>query len=217
MENIPFSKFQSVLKERLTDSLSKLQTTYVDTLLFHTSSTAFDHEKLSALYEFKKSGLVAHCGISVYHPEEAFSAIQSGFIDFIQLPFNLFDHRFYKENIFNLAKEKNIIIHSRSVFLQGLFAMNAEKLPPYLKEAKAPLAKLEQICQNNSLSKLETAMAFVKSFPEINKIVIGVNNLQQLKNNLIIYQKNISQELIQTLLTEFNNLNKKIYLPTLWK
>lgn len=217
LDKIDKKKHIAVLQENLTKSLSRLHTDYIDTYLFHTSSYAFDKEKLNALYALKKAGLIKHCGISVYYPQEALSAIESDCIDFIQLPFNLFDHRFYKENIFRLAKEKNIILHTRSTFLQGLFAMEQKNIPPYLEIAQNPLLELEKISAEYSLNKLELAMAFVKSFPEITNIIIGVNTLEQLKSNLQIYQKNISKELSKLILDQFNNINEKIYLPTLWR
>lgn len=211
------NRYVDTLKENLSKSLTRLHTDYIDTYLFHIPSYAFDYEKLNALYILKKEGIIKHCGVSVYQPEEALSAIKSGFVDFIQLPFNLFDHRFYNEKIFTLAKKNNIILHTRSVFLQGLFSMKFANFPSFLEIAKEPVFELEKICTEYSLTKLELAMAFVKSFPEINCIVIGVNTLEQLKNNLQIYQKNISKKLSELILQQFNNLNEKIYLPTLWK
>lgn len=216
LDNREKNTYISTLQENLTKSLARLHTDYINTFLFHTSSYAFDKEKLSALHTLKKEGLIKHCGISVYYPNEALAAIESGCIDFIQLPFNLFDHRFYAENIFALAKKNNSIIHTRSTFLQGLFAMELEKLPPFLAAARPPLWELEKLCTENGLSKLELAMAFVKSFSEINCIVIGVNTLEQLKINLQCYKKDISKELSELILNRFNTLNEKIYLPTLW-
>lgn len=217
LDNKEKNTYISTLQENLSKSLSSLHTDYIDTYLFHTPAYAFDKEKLLALYSLKKNGLIKHCGISVYYPQEALAAIESGFIDFIQLPFNLFDHRFYNEKIFTLARERNIILHTRSTFLQGLFAMEQEKIPSFLALACPHLLELEKLCTENGLTKLELAMAFVKSFPEITNIIIGVNTLEQLKNNLQIYQKTIHKDLSKLILDRFNNLNEKIYLPTLWK
>lgn len=217
LENIGKNNYTAILQENLSKSLSRLHTDYVDTFLFHTSSYAFDIEKIHALYALKKEGLIKHCGISVYYPHEAVSAIESGVVDSIQLPFNLFDHRFYNENIFSLAKEKNIILHTRSTFLQGLFAMDLDTIPPFLDLARPHLLELEKICTANGLTKLELAMTFVKKFPEITSIIIGVNTLEQLEINLQLYNKEIETDLMQIILKQFNMLDEKIYLPTLWR
>jgi aryl-alcohol dehydrogenase-like predicted oxidoreductase len=217
LDNVEKNKYISTLQKKLSESLIRLHTDYIDTYLFHTAQYAYEDEKLHALHQLKKEGLIKHCGVSVYQPKEALSAINSGFVDFIQLPFNLFDHRFYNEKVFALAKEKNIIIHTRSTFLQGLFAMDLEKIPPFLSIALSPLCELEKLCTKHDLTKLELAMAFVKSFPEITNIIIGVNTLEQLKINLQLYTKNIEYDLSQKILKQFNNLNEKIYLPTLWE
>lgn len=217
LDNIPQKEYLSVLEHNLEESLGKLQCGYIDSYLFHTSSYAFDLEKLSALYELKKSANIKHCGISVYSPQEAVSAIESSLIDFVQLPFNLFDHRFYDSGVFKLAKEKNITVHVRSVFLQGLFAMDLNNIPPFLSEAVPPLAELNKICSAHHISKLELAMGFVKKFPEISHIVIGVNSLGQLKKNIDFFKTDIDDKLRQQVLLTFNNLDKNIYIPTLWR
>ncbi len=90
-------------------------------------------------------------------------------------------------------------------------------MPPFLSIALSPLCELEKLCTKHDLTKLELAMAFVKSFPEITNIIIGVNTLEQLKINLQLYTKNIEYDLSQKILKQFNNLNEKIYLPTLWE
>lgn len=216
LENCLSSHYPDILKKDLLNSLTKLQTDYIDVFLFHTSASAFDEKKLAALNSLKKEGLIKHCGISVYYPDEALAAIKSGYIDFIQLPFNLFDQRFYHQNIFNLAQKNNIIIHARSAFLQGLFSIPLQNIPPNLSIAIPSLRELDNICQQNDISKLELALAFIKHFPAIANIVIGVNSIKQLKINLQLFKKTIPFSLTEKILITFKNLNEKIYLPTLW-
>ena len=41
-------------------------------------------------------------------------------IDFIQVPFNVFDRRILNKKILKKIKKKSVKIHARSIFLQGL-------------------------------------------------------------------------------------------------
>lgn len=209
--------YTNILKNSLQASLKKLHAPYIDSYLFHTADYAYDYEKLYALYQLKESGDVVHCGISVYTPEEALSAINSGFIDCIQVPFNLFDHRFYTSGIFSLAKEKNIAVYCRSVYLQGLFVKKEQTLPSFLKVAQPYLKILQRISAENGMLPLELAMHFVKNFKEIDTVLVGINTLQQLKENLTIFKTEIIlSEIAKEILSVFAQLPEIVYLPALW-
>ena len=197
--------------------METLHTDYIDSYLFHCATYSFEYEKLEALAKIKELGYIKKCGVSVYYPNEAISAIQSGFVDFIQLPCNMFDQRFYLQGVFDLALEKKIIIHSRSVFLQGLFSMVNKELPPFLQKAYPHLKLLQKIAEENNLTVLEMAMAYVKHFSAIRNIVIGVNSLEQLKANIAMFNKNINENLFSVIQKNFSTLDETIYLPIFWK
>lgn len=216
-EGQEIKNYTNILRNSLQASLKKLYAPFVESYLFHTADYAYDYEKLYALYQLKQSGDVLHCGISVYTPDEALSAINSGFIDCIQVPFNLFDHRFYTSGIFSSAKEKNIAVYCRSVYLQGLFVMDMRNLPPSMAQARQYLCKLNETAKAHGLSPAEMAMAFVNSFSETDKILVGVNSLEQLKDNVAYSQKCIDAALKAVILQKFAMVPPQIYLPTLWR
>lgn len=216
-EGQEIKNYTNILRNSLQVSLKKLHAPFVESYLFHTADYAYDYEKLYALYQLKQSGDVLHCGISVYTPDEALSAINSGFIDCIQVPFNLFDHRFYTSGIFSLAKEKNIAVYCRSVYLQGLFVMDLQKLPPSMSEASQYLQKLSKLAAEYSMTAAEMAMAFVKHFSELDKILVGVNSFVQLEQNIKIYHKQLPDKIVQIVLKNFKNVPPYICIPTFWK
>ncbi len=217
LENIPCSRYYAILKEEIEKSLEVLHTAYLDSYLFHCAAYSFDIAKLEALAKIKELGYIKHCGVSVYYPEEAIAAIKSGFVDFIQLPCNMFDHRFYLNGVFNLAQENNIILHSRSVFLQGLFSMVDKQLPSFLEKAYPYLKQVQFLAEENSMTVLEMAMAYVKHFSAIANIIIGVNTLEQLKENIAMFGKNINENVFNIIQTKFSSLDEAIYLPIFWK
>ena len=49
-------------------------------------------------------------------------------LDIIQTPFNLIDRNIEKLGYFSKLKKRNIEVHVRSIFLQGLLLMKYEKL-----------------------------------------------------------------------------------------
>ena len=73
------------------------------------------------LDNIKNSGLVKKIGVSVYSNDEIEDLLNFENINLIQLPYNLFDNEYQRKEILEKVKKRNIEIHTRSVFLQGLF------------------------------------------------------------------------------------------------
>jgi aryl-alcohol dehydrogenase-like predicted oxidoreductase len=77
-------------------------------------------------------------------------------------------------------------IHTRSVYLQGLFQMESSQVPNYLDPLKTYLSTIKEIAKINQLSIGEMCLGFAINNPLINKVVIGIDNLSQLKENMSI-------------------------------
>lgn len=87
-------------------------------------------------------------------------------------------------------KKKNIEIHARSIFLQGLLLSKFKYLPKRFKNNKFFLEWFRWL-KNNNYNPLEASLGFIKNIKYINKIVIGVDNFHQLKMILKAYKKSI--------------------------
>jgi aryl-alcohol dehydrogenase-like predicted oxidoreductase len=71
-------------------------------------------------------------------------------------------------------------IHARSVFLQGLLLMMPEQVDDYFKPVKPALIELQKLGNQRPSALLD----FVISTHLIDKAVIGVENSEQLRQNL---------------------------------
>ena len=100
----------------------------------------------------------------------------------IQVPYNIFDQRFGKH--FLELKEKGVEIHTRSAFLQGLFFRDTDKLPSHFNFVRNKLEVLNRICLDLQVEKNILCLGFPLLNPHIDKVVIGVDNLQHLKANI---------------------------------
>lgn len=217
LDEIPHDKLKSTINEHLDRSLKRLNTDYLDSYMLHSSRYAFNDDILEALYEVKKEGKIKHCGVSVYYPDEAKKCIESNFVDFMQLPFSVFDQRMQNEGVFDLAKDKNNTqIHSRSAFIQGLIVMKEDEVPPFLQGAKPILAKIDKLSKKYEISRIEIALLFVKHFDAISHLVFGVDNMEQLKENIDIFSRDLNDEVINDFSKEFNDIDADIMMPSLW-
>ena len=81
-------------------------------------------------------------------------------------------------------KEKGVEIHVRSTFLQGLFFKERNHLPPKLQPLKPYLEQLDVYAQNQQISIAELALNYNLQNKYIDGVLIGVDNVEQLKTNL---------------------------------
>ena len=167
------------------------------------------------LNEAKKSSKVQKVGFSLYSPMELDELLAKDVnFDMVQFPYSVFDRRF--EPYFERLKAKDVEIHVRSVFLQGLAFMDGRTLPTFLKSAEAQLNKLEETARKNGLSHQDICLNFGLMNFNVDQVVFGVDSLDQLKNNLASLDKMSGVMKIKEQLKEIEIKDEKILLPYLW-
>ena len=209
--------YKKVIRDNLIKSLEVLHTDYIDAYMFHSARYAFQADMLEALYEVQKEGLARKVGVSVYEPEEALACFASPFVSFIQMPYSVFDHRMKASGVLDSEKKGNCEVTTRSAFLQGLITMKEEQVPPFLERAKPIVERINQISQETGYSKVELAIAYVKRETAISRLVFGVDSLEQLKEDILLFHKEIPKDLLEKLEKEFEGLETDIVMPSLWK
>ncbi len=214
LDEVSPKDYQKVIQENLEMQLKRLHTNYLDAYLFHSSRYAFNDGMLEAMFQVKQQGKTKHCGVSVYYPDEAKKCIESPFVDFMQLPFSIFDQRMAKEGVLN--PQNKVDIHSRSAFIQGLILMKEAEVPPFLEKAKPIVRKIDDLCQKYQVSRISLAINFVKQFDAISHLVFGVDNIAQLKENIEIFDASFPKEILQDISKEFENIETNIIMPSLW-
>jgi aryl-alcohol dehydrogenase-like predicted oxidoreductase len=174
------------LVERIQVHCSNFNVNYLEGYMFH----SYNDFKMNinndpnVLDNIKNSGLVKKIGVSVYSNDEIEDLLNFKNINLIQLPFNLFDNEYQRKEILEKAKKRNIEIHTRSVFLQGLFFKDINTLTNSLLPLKNNLVELSLILKNYNISMESLALNYPLNKTYIDKVLIGVDSLQQLKNNI---------------------------------
>jgi aryl-alcohol dehydrogenase-like predicted oxidoreductase len=210
--------YYDVIRSNLEKSLERLKMNYVDSYLFHTPEYVKDSVLVDCMQKLKDEGLVKNIGVSIYEEEDAVYAAKLKQIDYIQIPYSIFDQRLEETDFFKLAKKNGKKVFARSAFLQGLLFMPEEKIPPHLEKAKEYLRSLDRIIGKYNLSRHQAALLFVLKNENIDYVVFGVDDFKNLKENIDIANQNIDcQECIRELKKEFINIEKSIIMPSLWK
>lgn len=177
------------LDHHIASSKKNLKIKKLNTVLIH---SYYDYINFNLK---EKSPEINKIGVSVYTNEEIEKIINDKIIECIQVPFNLLDNEYRRGKILRKVKNKGIEVQVRSVFLQGLFFMNNENIPLNLSNLKPELNILRSLALENNLSMSQMALGYVLSKPYIDKVLIGVDSLDQLKSNIevsnLILEKNL--------------------------
>lgn len=194
-------------------SLNKLNQESVYGLMFHDADNLIDDNGSlwKKMTEFKNKGLVDKIGVSVYSGKQIDIILNKTEIDIIQVPVNVFDQRLIQNDYLRKLKDKNIEIHARSPFLQGLLLMNQKEIPDYFTEIKNHIEKYQKTLTANKISLLEGALSFVKNINEIDFIICGINNCNQLNEIIKAYNKTHNIDL-----SKFAINDEKFVNPTKW-
>lgn len=217
LDGVKEARYYQIMKENLTNSLSRLGVDYLDAYMLHSARYIYNDVIIDTLCKMRQEGLVRHVGVSVYEPEEAKRCIELTNLDFMQLPYSIFDQRMQKEGVFDKAKNSGMTIHSRSAFIQGLILMGDEQVPSFLKKARPIVREIDEQCKRYNVSRIALAMSFVKQEKEISHLVFGVDNLEQLKENIYIFENCIPTDIVEEIAKGFTNIDTDIVMPSLWK
>jgi len=197
--------------------LKELNVTQLDTLMFHSyASYKANIRNFDILKRLKLDKKIKNLGVSVYTNNEIEKVLLNDNVDVIQLPFNIFDNLNLRSEVLQKAKSKGKIIHTRSVLLQGLFFKKLDDVNKTVQSLKNELIQLHSISNNNKLSISELALGYCLNQKYIDNTLIGVDSIDQLKENLESSNLKLGIEVMSKINSiKVNNLN--LLNPSLWK
>lgn len=199
------------IDEELKGSIERLSTKNIYLLYLHRFEQCKNKKLMQRLVNLKLEGIIKNIGISIYEPKELEYIINklSGIVNYVQIPFNLLDNARWLDNDLLLrARNTHISIATRSVYLQGLFFLDEENLKKNKVKAYDSVMMLREIAKQNHMSVAQLAVNFVNSFEEIGSYLLGVETLEQLKDNIII-DNNISI-LSNDILEQIYDISRKV-------
>lgn len=165
-------------------SLTRLGVKTVYGLLLHRPEQLLDADG-AAIYQvlqgLKEAGLVQKIGVSVYAPGELQGLSSRYRFDLIQAPFNLVDRRLHATGWLQRLKDEEIEIHTRSAFLQGLLLMPQATRPAKFSPWSELWRTWHEWLLHHSVSAVQACLAFPLSFPEIDRVVVGADSVNQLE------------------------------------
>jgi aryl-alcohol dehydrogenase-like predicted oxidoreductase len=201
--------------EQIQDSKEKL-TVRPFVILAHTAELYLNQEFQSKLQEAKVKGLINRFGVSLYNEKEINQVLATELKpEIIQLPMNILDTRLYRCGILSKLFNKGIEIHVRSAFLQGLFYLSKTDLKRRFSDALPQLDKLKSIAAKVDLTIAELSLLWLVNLKEVRKVIIGLDDVNQLKAHLVTLKKNVDSSVFEEALS-IRYENENILNPSLW-
>jgi len=200
---------------QIQDSIKKL-TVKPTIVLAHSMNLFLEPRFQSEFQEAKENKLIRSIGVSLYNENEINQVLESELKpDVVQLPMNILDLRLYHNGQLSELFDKGIEIHVRSVFLQGLFYLSKVDLEVRFKDAIPYLDKLKSISAEADLTISELSLLWLVSLKEVSKVIIGVDNVGQLKTHLMTLKNDVNSSVFEEALS-VNYENENILNPSLW-
>jgi spore coat polysaccharide biosynthesis protein SpsF (cytidylyltransferase family)/aryl-alcohol dehydrogenase-like predicted oxidoreductase len=193
----------------------------IDVMMFHRCADMFrwGGAALERLCEHVRHGTIGQIGVSVYAPQDAVRTLDDGRITHLQIPFNLLDQRWFDPQFQRAAAARpDLAIHARSVFLQGLLLADPACWPPWAESAPRLCAELQQLI--GSLRRRNAAdlcMAYVRAFPWVTSLVVGVESAAQLAELLrLAREPPLSAAQTAAVCETFARVPERLLNPSLW-
>ena len=200
--------------DQITDSIEKLGV-LPNVVMAHNaklySSKKFQSELQHVLDEF-----TFEIGVSVYNELEIEQVLSSDLKpEVIQVPMNILDTRLYRKKIISKLHQKNIEIHARSVFLQGLFYIPTSDLDKRFFDAIPYLNELHKVAKKYNLNLAELSLLWLISLNEVSKVIIGIDSINHLEMHLLTICKKIENRAFDEALS-IHYENKELLNPLSW-
>ena len=162
--------------------------------------------------ELKSENLIDKFGVSVYYSDAIEKITQVLVPDIVQLPFSLFDQRFLRDGTIAELSSRDVEIHARSLFLQGLPFLEPNKLPTYFKPWQEFFKNFSHDCRSQNITADAVCTSFINSINEIDRYVVGINS----KDEIDRFFANLTQPFISHFL-KYECHDDALLNPSQWR
>ncbi|TDQ84275.1 aryl-alcohol dehydrogenase-like predicted oxidoreductase [Dongia mobilis] len=215
---------RSAVQASVFASCRALRTRHLPVLLLHLAHTrtSWNGAAWRCLLEMRDQGIIGRLGISVQNAIEAEQAIGDPDVEQIQLPANILDHRWRQAGIPALLAERpDIVVHARSVFLQGVLLSGDVGGWPARDPAMAQrlIDWLQGLTRELGLASVaHLLVGYLRSLGWIHGLVLGVENEAQLAANMRLFEAPLlSREAIERIEQSRPHFPDWLLDPGRWK
>ncbi len=168
------------------------------------------------LVRLQGQGLIQNLGVSLYSVPEFELALEKVELNWIQVPFHVFDQGLMSGGLFRTAFASQRRIFIRSVFLQGLLLMDPARAIQRVPGSAAYLSRWWECVQMSKRTSASLALQFVRTHLPNAEIIVGCESVEQLKANAQLVQEPPVVPEMMSVLEEFASVPPEVGSPRLW-
>jgi aryl-alcohol dehydrogenase-like predicted oxidoreductase/spore coat polysaccharide biosynthesis protein SpsF (cytidylyltransferase family) len=183
------SSLSLMVRNSFLQSCINLEVDHIDTLMLHRAQQLNNSYVCNELKQLREEGLINRIGVSVQSPLELEFVLRNQDVSIIQMPYNILDYRW--DAMIDLIKrereQRSIIIHARSVLLQGLLCSDDDNnwMIAGVDNFSEIIHWLEtKYKQHEKMSISDLCIGYVNSQDWVDSVVIGVDSDKNLFSNL---------------------------------
>lgn len=174
-----------ILRAGLATSLERLGRSSVDVLLLHDATDLLGPHGATlwdAMEQAKAAGMIGKIGVSVYNGGQIDAVLAAYPVELVQLPINPLDRRLDRGGQLDRLAAAGVEIHARSLFLQGLLLQHPDRIAPRFGVLRDAVAELRDWGIMRGLSQLEAVLAISLADPRIDRFILGVTSVDELRD-----------------------------------
>lgn len=206
--------------ESLEKSMTNLGVSKVDAVMLHAAGDLQRHGRAAekAMDALLRHGYTDKVGVSVYNADEIEEMLKYETYSVTQAPISIFDQRIIARGAVDKLKDRGYTVFVRSVFLQGLFFLDPDKLddPILLEYAADKIRLLRRIAEEGNMSVAQLAIAFMRDCTGITSLVLGADTPEQVRSNISYFSAPaLDPEVTALLRREFSDVNIPMIMQVL--
>ncbi len=198
--------YKAVFEEQLV----RLQTDHIDFYLLHAifdenCQSYLDSGCIEYFLEQKKAGRIRYLGFSSHAGVEALTRIADHHQwDFAQLQLNYFDWQY------GTTQEEYKVLEERNIPIMVMEPVRGGRLATLSSEAEGMLKEVHP-----DWSMASWALRFVKHLPQVQVILSGMSNMEQIRDNIGTFQEpeGLSDEDTKLLMQACEAFRKQVSVP----
>ena len=177
------------VQTEISASLARLGRPTVAGILFHSAlSFSSTDDGWRALLAARASGKTAQIGLSTYRMAHLLTGDFAATAPprqptLLQVPLSVFDQQIIPHLAY-LAEERDVEIHVRSAFLQGLLLREPDALPTFFAPIAPKIRQLHALAAAAAIPLNALLLLFAVQTPGVRRVVIGVDSVANLLENL---------------------------------
>lgn len=220
LDHSSFEALYNSMKAYVESSKVRLGMDQLPLLLLHTGDDYFcDKENIvKAFDKLKADGDIKLAGISVYSHHNYAEVAESG-LDAVQIPLNIFDWTQIDNGGLKKLHDAGMMVFVRSVYLQGLVFKKPEDIEPHMDFCREPLRKYIALCEKYNLGPAELAISYASSLKEVTSLVLGCENVEQVKSNIDLFGRTVqlTDAQLKEIHDTFEGIDRRVIDPNYWK